>query len=212
MDEQQRLQALLQQAGLGEFSQYFTGDVEKLITEFGFKGPKQKEQFKQLFQGFDPSKYLQAAAETEERYGKTTGMLGERLAGQVGGLKFDTRQGLMGARGKSTNIMAESGFGGFGAAERTKDMSIRDILQRATNQQAGYQRQYASGMLSAEKERGTGRGAVYAALQDYLNRQFARAETIYGLDPTGGAGGGGDRVTGTYYIPTDPTDTTPRLY
>ena len=54
--------------------------------------------------------------------------------------------------------------------------------------------------MGAEKERGAGQGANYGALQSYLNRLFGRAETIYGLDPTGqqpgaglyaGVGGGG---------------------
>ena len=205
---QQQLQALLGHAGLGDMSKYFTGDVGSLISQFGFKDPKQIEQFKQLFQGFKPETYLQAWGETENRFGERTGMLGERLGEQLGALKTKGQAGFAAARGKARDIYGKSGFGGFGAAEKQQNISLRDILEQSATQQSGYERQHQSGMMGAEKERGIGRGAIYASLQSYLDQLFGRAGTIYGLDPTGGyqytpgdPGGGG----GTY---TDPTKKT----
>jgi len=193
--QQQQLQALLGQAGLGDMSKYFTGDVGSLISTFGFTDPKQQEQFKQFFQGFDPTKYLQAGQEVTKRFDEKTSMLGERLEEQLGSLKTKGQAGFSAARGKARDIYGKSGFGGFGAAEKQQEMSLRDILEQSATQQSGYERQYQSGLLGAEKERGAGQGAVYAALQSYLNRLFGRAETIYGLDPTGG---------GNQYTPGDP--------
>ena len=58
MNEQ--LQKLLEAAGLGDFSQYFTGDLSQITSLLGLKGD-QAGRFGQFFQQFNPETYLEAA-------------------------------------------------------------------------------------------------------------------------------------------------------
>jgi len=215
---QQQLQALLGHAGLGDMSKYFTENVGSLISQFGFKDPGQIKQFKQLFQGFKPETYLQAWGETENRFGERTGMLGERLSSGLGNVASQLETGIEGLRQKGyeagktvESLLAKGGFDAFGGADKLKrkmdigrSQSLEDMLEKAAFGKGTLQRQYTSGISAAEQERGVGRGAIYASLQQYLDKLFGRAGTIYGLDPTGGyqytpgdPGGGGGTGSGT---------------
>jgi len=212
--QQQQLQALLGQAGLGDMSKYFTGDVGSLISTLGFTNQRQKEQFSKFFQGFDPTKYLQAEEEVGARYGQQTSMVGDRLSdalekikSQVGtGYESLTEKGFQ-TEQKIGEMQARGGFDktGIGGKVRRKaaigrEQSLRDILEQAATGTGTAQRQYASGMLGAEKQRGAGMGSIYAALQSWLNKTLGRGENIFALDPnqyqyTPGDPGGGLPIT-----------------
>tara|TARA_R110002020_G_scaffold41747_8_gene122808 strand:- start:1409 stop:2089 length:681 start_codon:yes stop_codon:yes gene_type:complete len=220
--QQQQLQALLKQAGLLDKSKYFTGDVGSLVSSFGFTDPKQIEQFSKFFTGFDPSKYLQASEEVESRYGQQSSMLGERRSDVLQKImsQFETGSQNLTEKGFQTEqkigeMQAKGGFdySGIGGKMRRKaavgrDQSFRDLLEQAVTGRGAAERQYESGMLTAEKQRGAGRGAIYGSLQNYLNSLFGRGENIFALDPTGqrstGYYGGGGFGTG---VPPGQQDT-----
>ena len=195
--EQQRFQQMLEDAGLGDMSKYFTGDVSKLVGLFGFDKGKQTEQFGKFFKGFDPGTYLEAADKASERLGERTRNLGtkfseniENISNQFGaGKEKLTQEGAKSLSGISSMI-AKSGFTGFGGAEKERRRarlgrrdSLKDLLDKVSFRKGAYERQYGEGMVGAEKEYGTSRGAIFAELQRYLDSLFGRAENIYGLDP-----------------------------
>ena len=216
-EQQQQLQALLERAGLGDMSKYFTGDVGSLISALGFTNQRQKEQFSKFFQGFDPAKYLQAEQEVGTRFEQQTGMVGDRLSdalekikSQVGtGYERLTDKGYQ-TEQKIDEIQAKGRFDHSGIGEKIRrkeaigrERSLRDILEQAATGTSTAERQYESGMLGAEKQRGAGMGAVYRSLQNWLNQTLGRGENIFALDPfqnqytPGDPGGGGGTGSGT---------------
>ena len=198
MNEQ--LKKLLEAAGLGDFSQYFTGDVSQITSLLGLQG-EQSSQFEKYFQQFNPETYLGAAGAATESRDVRSGMLSGRLGEQLESLQFGTQTGLEGTRGKFRELGATSGFGtGFGALERESKLSLEDIMQKHQTKQSGYQRQFQRGSIASEEQYGSERGAIYSELQKWLDQVLGRGERLYGLDPTGrGAGGAG---AGGYGPPT----------
>jgi hypothetical protein len=193
MNEQ--LQKLLEAAGLGDFSQYFTGDLSQIIKLLGLKGD-QSTQFGKFFQQFNPQTYLDAADAASESRDVRSGMLSGRLGEQLSSLKRGTETGLERGRDKFRELGATSGFGDkFGALKREGGESIEDIIQKSLTQKSGYQRDFQRGSIASEERYGSERGAIYSDLQKWLDAVRARGERLYGLDPFGG-GGGGSRIPG----------------
>jgi hypothetical protein len=188
MNEQ--LKKLLEAAGLGDFSQYFTGDLSQITELLGLKGD-QSSQFGKFFQQFNPQSYLDAAGAASESRDVRSGMLSGRLGEQLSGLKRGTETGLEGSRDKFRELGATSGFGtGFGALQREAGESIEDIIQKSRTQQSGYQRQFQRGSIASEEQYGSERGAIYSDLQKWLSTVLGRGERLYGLDPLGGGRSG----------------------
>ena len=188
MNEQ--LQKLLEAAGLGDFSQYFTGDVNQITKLLGLVGD-QSSQFGKFFQKFNPQSYLDAAGLASESRDVRSGMLSGRLGDQLSSLKSGTETGLEGSRDKFRELGATSGFGtGFGALQREGGESIEDIIQKSQTQQSGYQRQFQRGSIASEEQYGSERGAIYSDLQKWLSTVLGRGERLYGLDPLGGGRSG----------------------
>ena len=196
MNEQ--LKKLLEDAGLGDFSQYFTGDLSQITELLGLKGD-QSSQFGKFFQQFNPQSYLDAAGAASESRDVRSGMLSGRLGEQLSGLKRGTETGLEGSRDKFRELGATSGFGtGFGALQREGGESIEDIMQKHQTQQSGYQRDFQRGSIASEEQYGSERGAIYSDLQKWLDAVRGRGERLYGLDPFGGtpSSSGGYRGAG----------------
>ena len=189
MNEQ--LKKLLEDAGLGDFSQYFTGDLSQITELLVLKGD-QSSQFGKFFQQFNPQTYLDAAGVASESRDVRSGMLSGRLGEQLSSLKRGTETGLEGSRDKFRELGATSGFGtGFGALQREGGESIEDIMQKYQTQQSGYQRDFQRGSIASEEQYGSERGAIYSDLQKWLSAVMGRGERLYGLDAFGGRSGGG---------------------
>ena len=195
MNEQ--LQKLLEAAGLGDFSQYFTGDLSQIIKLLGLKGD-QSTQFGKFFQQFNPQTYLDAADAASESRDVRSGMLSGRLGEQLSSLKRGTETGLERGRDKFRKLEAISGFDKFGALKREGGESIEDIIQKYQTQQSGYQRDFQRGSIASEEQYGSERGAIYSDLQKWLDAVRGRGERLYGLDPFGGtpSSSGGYRGAG----------------
>ena len=189
MNEQ--LKKLLEAAGLGDFSQYFTGDLSQITELLGLKGD-QSTQFGRFFQRFNPKSYLDAADTASESRDVRSGMLSGRLGEQLSSLQSGTETGLERGRDKLRELGATSGFGDkFGALQREGGESIEDIMQKYQTQQSGYQRQFQRGSIASEEKYGSERGAIYSDLQKWLDAVRGRGERLYGLDPFGGGRRGG---------------------
>ena len=188
MDEQQnqQLMQLLKDAGLGDFSQYFTGDVNQITSLLGLQG-EQANRFGQFFQPFKPQTALDLTRKAEESKDIRSGMLSERLTEQLKNLRGETETGLGQTRTKFGEMGAQSGLGsGFGAYQREQATSIKDILEGSMFKKGGHERAFERGGIASEEQYGRERGAIFSELQRWLNQTLGRGERMYALDPHGG--------------------------
>ena len=195
MDEQQKkqLMQLLQDAGLGNVSQYFTGGLDDITKMLGLQGP-QASQFGQYFQEFNPQTYFDLSAKSEESRDIRSGMLSERLGEQLQNLRGTSGTEAGQTRAKFREMGGTAGFsgGGFGAFRREQEQSISDILGQSEFKKGGYQSAFERGGIASEEQYGRERGGIFSALQAWFDRIIGRAQSLYGLDPqTGQLGGGG---------------------
>ena len=168
---------LLKQAGLQDYSQYFSQDSSDIASALGLTG-KQATQFGQFFQPFGQEQLM--AAQTE---------IGERAATRTGFLESNYQSGLQGLGqqlGQATRQIGQAagqaGFSGAGAtakqiaeSRKVAGQSLQDIMQRRQE-----------GLYGIEQQRGTEMAGLTGMLQNYLQNVFRRGERLYGLDPTGG--------------------------
>ena len=168
---------LLKQAGLGDYSQYFSQDPTKISSALGLKG-EQATQFGQFFQPFGQEQFM--AAQTE---------IGERAATRTGFLESNYQSGFQGLGqqlGQATRQIGQAagqaGFSGAGSTARqiaesrkVAGQSLQDIMQRRQE-----------GLYGIEQQRGTEMAGLTGTLKNYLQGIFGRGERLYGLDPTGG--------------------------
>ena len=196
---------LLKQAGLQDYSQYFSQDSSDIASALGLTG-KQATQFGQFFQPFGQEQLM--AAHTE---------IGERAATRTGFLESNYQSGFQGLGqqlGQATRQIGQAagqaGFSGAGAtakqiaeSRKVAGQSLQDIMQRRQE-----------GLYGIEQQRGTEMAGLTGMLQNYLQNVFRRGERLYGLDPTGGLSG----FTGTTGDPggtgdplDDPSNITPGM-
>ena len=168
---------LLKQAGLGDYSQYFSQDPTKISSALGLKG-EQATQFGQFFQPFGQEQFM--AAQTE---------IGERAATRTGFLESNYQSGFQGLGqqlGQATRQIGQAagqaGFSGAGTtakqiaeSRKVAGQSLQDIMQRRQE-----------GLYGIEQQRGTEMAGLTGTLKNYLQGIFGRGERLYGLDPTGG--------------------------
>jgi|TARA_R110001592_G_scaffold89942_1_gene264581 hypothetical protein len=168
---------LLKQAGLGDYSQYFSQDPTKISSALGLKG-EQATQFGQFFQPFGQEQFM--AAQTE---------IGERAATRTGFLESNYQSGFQGLGqqlGQATRQIGQAagqaGFSGAGStakqiaeSRKVAGQSLQDIMQRRQE-----------GLYGIEQQRGTEMAGLTGTLKNYLQGIFGRGERLYGLDPTGG--------------------------
>ena len=168
---------LLKQAGLGDYSQYFSQDPTKISSALGLKG-EQATQFGQFFQPFGQEQFM--AAQTE---------IGERAATRTGFLESNYQSGFQGLGqqlGQATRQIGQAagqaGFSGAGStakqiaeSRKVAGQSLQDIMQRRQE-----------GLYGIEQQRGTEMAGLTGRLKNYLQSIFGRGERLYGLDPTGG--------------------------
>ena len=171
---------LLKQAGLQDYSQYFSQDSSDIASALGLTG-KQATQFGQFFQPFGQEQLM--AAQTE---------IGERAATRTGFLEGNYQSGFQGLGqqlGQATRQIGQAagqaGFSGAGAtakqiaeSRKVAGQSLQDIMQRRQE-----------GLYGIEQQRGTEMAGLTGMLQNYLQNVFRRGERLYGLDPTGGPSG-----------------------
>ena len=196
---------LLKQAGLQDYSQYFSQDSSDIASALGLTG-KQATQFGQFFQPFSQEQLMAAQAEIGERAATRTGFLESNYQSGFQGLSQQLGQ----ATRQIGQAAGQAGFSGAGAtakqiaeSRKVAGQSLQDIMQRRQE-----------GLYGIEQQRGTEMAGLTGMLQNYLQNVFRRGERLYGLDPTGGPSG----FTGTTGDPggtgdplDDPSNITPGM-
>ena len=196
---------LLKQAGLQDYSQYFSQDSSDIASALGLTG-KQATQFGQFFQPFGQEQLMAAQAEIGERAATRTGFLESNYQSGFQGLSQQLGQ----ATRQIGQAAGQAGFSGAGAtakqiseSRKVAGQSLQDIMQRRQE-----------GLYGIEQQRGTEMAGLTGMLQNYLQNVFRRGERLYGLDPTGGPSG----FTGTTGDPggtgdplDDPSNITPGM-
>ena len=189
--ERQQLMQLLQDAGLGNVSQYFTGGLDDITKMLGLKGA-QAGQFGQYFQEFNPQTYFDLSAKSEESRDIRSGMLSGRLGEQLQNLRSTGATETGQTRTKFREMGGTSGFGtGFGAFRREQEQSISDILGQSEFKKGGYQSAFERGGIASEEQYGRERGGIFAGLQAWFDKIIGRAQSLYALNPQNGQYGGG---------------------
>ena len=171
---------LLKQAGLQDYSQYFSQDSSDIASALGLTG-KQATQFGQFFQPFGQEQLMAAQAEIGERAATRTGFLESNYQSGFQGLSQQLGQ----ATRQIGQAAGQAGFSGAGAtakqiaeSRKVAGQSLQDIMQRRQE-----------GLYGIEQQRGTEMAGLTGMLQNYLQNVFRRGERLYGLDPTGGPSG-----------------------
>jgi len=196
---------LLKQAGLQDYSQYFSQDSSDIASALGLTG-KQATQFGQFFQPFGQEQLMAAQKEIGERAATRTGFLESNYQSGFQGLGQQLGQ----ATRQIGQAAGQAGFSGAGTtakqiaeSRKVAGQSLQDIMQRRQE-----------GLYGIEQQRGTEMAGLTGMLQNYLQNVFRRGERLYGLDPTGGPSG----FTGTTGDPggtgdplDDPSNITPGM-
>ena len=179
---------LLQQAGLSDYSQYFTGTGGDVAKAFGFEGD-QAEQFSRFFRPFDQSRLTEAAGKIGEREATRTGFLERDLQSQYqSGFQDLSRQ--LGQATRQIASQATQSGASFGATQRQMTESRRragdtlaDLMQRRQRGMESMGLGRERSLYQIGQQAGQERAGLTRLLQDYLNRTFSRGEQIAGLDP-----------------------------
>ena len=171
---------LLKQAGLQDYSQYFSQDSSDIASALGLTG-KQATQFGQFFQPFGQEQLMAAQKEIGEREATRTRFL---ESGVQSGFQNLSQQ-LGQATRQIGQAAGQAGFSGAGAtakqiaeSRKVAGQSLQDIMQRRQE-----------GLYGIEQQRGTEMAGLTGMLQNYLQNVFRRGARLYGLDPTGGPSG-----------------------
>tara|TARA_A100001515_G_scaffold61571_2_gene48381 strand:+ start:2773 stop:3540 length:768 start_codon:yes stop_codon:yes gene_type:complete len=188
-------QELLQQAGLGDYSQYFTGTGEEVAKAFGFEGD-QAAQFSRFFRPFDQSRLEEAAGEIEQREATRTGFLERDYQSGLSNLQSQYQSGfqdLSRQLGQATRQIANQATrsgASFGATQRQMNESRRmvgdtlsDLMQRRQRGMESMDLGRERSLYQIGQQAGQERAGLTRLLQDYLNRTFSRGEQIAALDP-----------------------------
>ena len=190
---------LLKQAGLGDYSQYFSQDPTKISSALGLEG-KQATQFGQFFKPFGEKQFMAAQAEIGEREATRTGFLErdyssglEQLQSQYQTASTGLGQQLGQATSQIGQAAGQAGFSGSGAtakqiaeSRKVAGQSLQDIMQRRSSQLSSMGLERERGLYGIEQQRGTEMAGLTGTLQNYLQGIFGRGERLYGLDPTDG--------------------------
>ena len=171
---------LLKQAGLQDYSQYFSQDPTQISSALGLTG-KQATQFGKFFQPFGQEQLMKAQEEIAQRQATRTQFL---ESGVQSGFQNLTQQ-LGQATRQIGQAAGQAGFSGAGTtakqiaeSRKVAGQSLQDIMQRRQE-----------GLYGIEQQRGTEMAGLTGMLQNYLQNVFRRGERLYGLDPTGGPSG-----------------------
>ena len=166
---------LLKQAGLEEYSQYFSQDSENIASALGLQG-SQATQFGQFFQPFNQERLLEAQGEIEQNKATRTKFLEGNYQSSFTGLGQQLGQ----ATQQIGQAAGQAGFSGAGSTARQiaesrkmAGQSLQDLMQKREQ-----------GLFGIEQQRGTEMAGLTGMLQNYLQGTFGRAERLYGLDAT----------------------------
>tara|TARA_R110002020_G_scaffold24235_2_gene79946 strand:- start:818 stop:1507 length:690 start_codon:yes stop_codon:yes gene_type:complete len=186
---------LLQQAGLSDYSQYFTGTGGDVARAFGFEGD-QAEQFSRFFRPFDQSRLTEAAGKIGEREATRTGFLERDYQSGLTNLQSQYQSGFqdlsrqLGQATRQIASQATQSGASFGATQRQMTESRRragdtlaDLMQRRQRGMESMGLGRERSLYQIGQQAGQERAGLTRLLQDYLNRTFSRGEQIAGLDP-----------------------------
>jgi hypothetical protein len=204
---------LLQQAGLSDYSQYFTGTGKDVAKAFGFEGD-QAEQFSRFFRPFDQSRLTEAAGKIGEREATRTGFLERDYQSGLTNLQSQYQSGFqdlsrqLGQATRQIASQATQSGASFGATQRQMTESRRragdtlaDLMQRRQRGMESMGLGRERSLYQIGQQAGQERAGLTRLLQDYLNRTFSRGEQIASLDPGTvpmlGGGGGTKGAPGT---------------
>ncbi len=198
---EQKLAQWLKDAGLGQYTDFFGGDISKIADKLGLSGkqaemfakfirPFQRERFDKLIGSIEPYRQEQEKflgrqydiGQEAARSGLSQSLSGLRQNLQLGGMQAAERSG---------------GFAGAGAQQSALQLA-RDVAgQRYGGLTGQYQTRLSDlGLtqergLSALDEKIEGRkGQVYGLLGDYMDRVLTLGQQFLQYDPAGGGYGG----------------------
>ena len=165
---------LLKQAGLQDYSQYFSSDTGNIASELGFKG-FQAQEFGKYFQPFNQEKLLEAQGAIEQNQATRTEFLEGNYQSSFRGLGQQLGQ----ATQQIGQAAGQAGFSGAGStakqiseSRKMAGESLQDLMQKREQ-----------GLYGIEQQKGTEMAGLTGQLQSYLQNTFARGERISGLDP-----------------------------